>query len=135
MELPDGSFFLAIGGSGGSRIFGSIFQTLINLDLGLDISNAVEYGRLHHQLYPVFLEADNIYPPQLLDALRERGHNITGISNHALDLLSGNPALSQCLISTELPLLFKPLCTRTVGYSVSERDVTFQLLSLFASCE
>lgn len=77
IEHLDGSVFLAIGGSGGSQIFGSIFQTLINLDFGLDASNAVEFGRLHHQLYPPFLDADDVYPPELLDELRERGHNIT----------------------------------------------------------
>lgn len=78
IEHPDGSFFLAIGGSGGSRIFGAILQVLINLDLGLDISQAVEYGRLHDQLYPLDVDADDTYPPELIDALRGRGHNVTG---------------------------------------------------------
>jgi len=78
VEHPDGSFFVAIGGSGGSRIFGAVFQTLLNLDLGLDASQAVEFGRLHDQLYPLTLDADDVYPPDILAALRERGHNVTG---------------------------------------------------------
>ena len=84
IEHTDGSFFVAIGGSGGSRIFGAIFQTLLNLDLGLDVSQAVEFGRLHDQLYPLILDADSVYPPDILDALRNRGHNVTGAFKRAL---------------------------------------------------
>jgi gamma-glutamyltranspeptidase/glutathione hydrolase/leukotriene-C4 hydrolase len=78
IEHPDGSFFVAIGGAGGSRIFGAVFQTLINLDLGLDVSQAVESGRLHDQLFPLSVFADSVVPPDILDALRVRGHNVTG---------------------------------------------------------
>lgn len=80
IEHPDGSFYLAIGGSGGSRIFGTIFQVLLNLDLGLDVSEAIESGRLHDQLYPMILDAENIYDEDILRDLRRRGHNVTGCS-------------------------------------------------------
>ena len=78
LEHPDGSFYLSIGGSGGSRIFGAVFQTILNLDWGLNPSEAIEYGRLHDQLYPLYLDTDSTYPPELVDALRDRGHNVTG---------------------------------------------------------
>lgn len=77
MEHPDGSLYLVAGGSGGSRIFTGVFQTILNLDWGLDASQAVEYGRLHDQLYPTVVDIDEIYPPELLTQLIERGHNIT----------------------------------------------------------
>ncbi|KIM78895.1 hypothetical protein PILCRDRAFT_824014 [Piloderma croceum F 1598] len=77
MEHADGSLYLAAGGSGGSRIFGGIFQTVLNLDWGLDASQAVEFGRVHDQLYPTELEIDEIYPPELIKQLARRGHNIT----------------------------------------------------------
>ncbi|TFK74043.1 gamma-glutamyltranspeptidase [Pluteus cervinus] len=77
LENADGSFYVALGGSGGSRIFGSVFQTILNMDWGLDASQAVEFGRLHDQLYPSTLDADNVYPWDLLEGLRERGHNLT----------------------------------------------------------
>ncbi|KAA1471669.1 gamma-glutamyltranspeptidase [Dentipellis sp. KUC8613] len=77
MEHPDGSFYLAIGGSGGSMIFPAVFQTILNLDWGYDASNAVEYGRLHDQLYPLEVQADDIYPGEILADLEGRGHNIT----------------------------------------------------------
>jgi gamma-glutamyltranspeptidase/glutathione hydrolase/leukotriene-C4 hydrolase len=71
--------YLAAGGSGGSRIFASVAQTILNLDWGLDARQAVEYGRLHDQLYPTYLEIDEIYPPELITQLAERGHNVTGM--------------------------------------------------------
>lgn len=78
LEHSDGSFYLAVGGSGGVRIFGAMLQVLLNLDWGMNTSKAVEYGRLHDQLYPQILEAEAIYPREILDTLRDRGHNVTG---------------------------------------------------------
>ena len=73
MEHPDGSMYLAAGGSGGSRIFGGVDQTILNLDCGLDARQAVKYGRFDDQLYPTYLEIDEIYPPELITQLAERG--------------------------------------------------------------
>ena len=68
---------LAVGASGGSRIFPAVFQTLLNVEWGLDAREAVEFGRLHDQLFPQFVEADNVFPADLIEELRGRGHNIT----------------------------------------------------------
>jgi len=78
VEHADGAFYLAIGGSGGPRIIPSVFQVLLNLDWGFDIREAIEYGRLHNQLYPLEIDADDIYPKDILAELRRRGHNVTG---------------------------------------------------------
>jgi gamma-glutamyltranspeptidase/glutathione hydrolase/leukotriene-C4 hydrolase len=78
LENPDGTFYIAIGGSGGSRIFPSVFQVLLNIDRGMDLSQAIEYGRLHDQLYPLYLDADDVFPQGILRDLRRRGHNVTG---------------------------------------------------------
>ncbi|KAL1696251.1 gamma-glutamyltranspeptidase [Schizophyllum commune] len=77
MEYEDGSFYMAIGGAGGSRIFPSIFQVILNLEWGMDVSSAIEYGRLHDQLYPLNLDVDDTYPQDVIDGLKERGHNVT----------------------------------------------------------
>ncbi|KAI0374193.1 gamma-glutamyltranspeptidase [Pilatotrama ljubarskyi] len=77
MEHQDGSFYLAAGGSGGSRIFPAVFQVILNMDWGMDVSAAIEYGRVHDQLFPTMVDADDILPPALLEGLREKGHNIT----------------------------------------------------------
>lgn len=77
VENADGSLYASLGGSGGARIFGSILQVLLNLDWGLDASEAVEFSRLHDQLYPLVLDADEDYPSESLEFLRQLGHNVT----------------------------------------------------------
>lgn len=78
MEHEDGSFYLALGGSGGSRIFGAVLQTILGVDRwGLDVSQAIEFGRVHDQLYPMTVDVDNVYPEDGIKALRARGHNVT----------------------------------------------------------
>lgn len=81
LEYADGSFYLAIGASGGSQIFPAIFQTMLNLDWGMDASQAVEYGRVHDQLYPTQVEADDVLPAVVIDDLRVRGHDVKGALN------------------------------------------------------
>ncbi|EEB89189.1 hypothetical protein MPER_12738, partial [Moniliophthora perniciosa FA553] len=77
MENSDGSFHLAIGGSGGSIIFGAVFQVLINLNhWGMNIGGAIESGRVHDQLYPETTIVDNTYPEAMMQELRSRGHNL-----------------------------------------------------------
>lgn len=49
------SVWLALGGSGGSRIFGAVAQTLLNLDWGHDLSASIEAPRVHHQLLPSYV--------------------------------------------------------------------------------
>ncbi|TDL26123.1 hypothetical protein BD410DRAFT_784163 [Rickenella mellea] len=78
MEHPDGSFYLAIGGSGGSRIFGAIAQVILGIDnWGEDVSQAIEFGRVHDQLFPTYVDVDNVFPEYGIQALKERGHNVT----------------------------------------------------------
>ncbi|KAF7361903.1 hypothetical protein MVEN_00534900 [Mycena venus] len=77
IEYEDGSFAAALGGSGGSRIFGAVFQTLLNLDWGLDASQAVEFGRVHTQLLPEMVDVDEGYPEDILTGLLVRGHKLT----------------------------------------------------------
>lgn len=77
IENLDGSFYLSVGGSGGGRIFGAVLQVILNLDWGMDVSAAIENGRVHDQLYPLEVDADEIVPVAILNSLIERGHNIT----------------------------------------------------------
>ncbi|KAJ7901817.1 nucleophile aminohydrolase [Mycena olivaceomarginata] len=65
VEHEDGSLTV-VGGSGGGRIFGAIFQT-----------EAVEYWRVHTQLLPEIVDADEGYPAHILAGLLERGHQLS----------------------------------------------------------
>ncbi len=79
LEHEDGSFNVALGGSGGSRIFGAVLQVLLGIDVwGLDASAAIEFGRAHNQLYPALTDVDDTLPAEDIEALRIRGHNVTG---------------------------------------------------------
>jgi len=46
----------------------------------MDVGESVEFGRLHDQLYPAIVDVDSTYPGPLVDALQQRGHNVTGLS-------------------------------------------------------
>lgn len=79
VEHADGSFYLALGGSGGSKIFPAVAQVLLGIDeWGLDASVAVEWGRVHDQLYPLEVEVDSTIAEEVIQALKNRGHNVTG---------------------------------------------------------
>jgi gamma-glutamyltranspeptidase len=76
----DGTPFLILGGAGGSRIFGSVVQAILNVDWGMDISKAIEHARVHDQLFPWRVEVENTVEAGVVDTLREKGHNVTGAS-------------------------------------------------------
>ena len=61
IDDADGEFWLALGGSGGSRIFGAVAQVLLNLDWGYDLSHAIEEPRVHDQLLPAYVSCDRQY--------------------------------------------------------------------------
>ncbi|KAF8507469.1 gamma-glutamyltranspeptidase [Hysterangium stoloniferum] len=86
LEHEDGSFYLALGGSGGSKIFGSVAQVIMGADAILsstsgdewiDISKAVEAPRAHDQLYPLQVEMDSTFDLENVASLEARGHNVT----------------------------------------------------------
>ena len=74
--LKDGKPFLVTGSPGGSRIISAVLQVIVNvIDFHMPIDKAVTAPRLHHQWQPdeVFVEPG--FSPDVLDALRARGHN------------------------------------------------------------
>jgi gamma-glutamyltranspeptidase/glutathione hydrolase/leukotriene-C4 hydrolase len=78
VEHSSGALYLALGGSGGSRIFGAIAQTILNLDRGMDVSEAVEAPRVHDQLFPSLVSIESEFGHVGINGLKERGHNMTG---------------------------------------------------------
>lgn len=77
IDDENGDFYLALGGSGGSRIFGAVAQVILNLDWGYDLSHAIEEPRVHDQLLPEHVSVESGLREDLLDGLRQRGHNIS----------------------------------------------------------
>ena len=74
--LDHGKPWLAIGGAGGPRIISGVFETIVNLvDYKLNLQEALDAGRIHHQWLP-----DEIYwerggtNPDTRAALERMGH-------------------------------------------------------------
>ncbi|ORY06461.1 gamma-glutamyltranspeptidase [Basidiobolus meristosporus CBS 931.73] len=81
----NGDLELVLGASGGSRITTAVLQTLINaLDFDMNLADAVEYPRLHHQLYPNLAYYEAQYPQDIQRGLSERHHNVTLMPFHAV---------------------------------------------------
>ncbi|OCF59095.1 gamma-glutamyltransferase [Kwoniella mangroviensis CBS 10435] len=73
------SIYAIIGGSGGSRIFPSVAQVLLNLFSGMDISRSIEAYRVHNQIVPPLTTVEvgpEGSPRELIDDLKNRGQEI-----------------------------------------------------------
>ena len=78
--LKDGKPFLITGSPGGSRIITAVLQVIVDvIDFGMPINDAVSTPRLHHQWQPDEVYVEPGFAPDLLDALRRRGHNIVPV--------------------------------------------------------
>ncbi|GFQ94057.1 glutathione hydrolase 1 proenzyme, partial [Trichonephila clavata] len=73
----NGDVKLTLGGSGGLKITTCMAQTLIRtLWLNEDIKKAIDAPRFHHQLLPNVIEYEKLFPGDLLDDLKEKGHQL-----------------------------------------------------------
>nr|CAG8449363.1 2168_t:CDS:10 [Entrophospora candida] len=73
----DGEFEMAIGGSGGTRILSSVLQVILNYyEFDMNILEAIESPRIHHQLLPNEVSMEYGYPNFLIPELLQRGHEI-----------------------------------------------------------
>jgi gamma-glutamyltranspeptidase/glutathione hydrolase len=89
---PDGSLKMVTGTPGGSSIITTVFQTISNvLDYGMNVVQAVNAPRVHHQHLPdqIFYERAGLEPATTL-ALRGLGHTLmerSGVSGDAQMIL------------------------------------------------
>ena len=78
MLLRDGEVKMVLGTPGGSTIFTSVFQTIVNiLDFGMSPDDAVGATRFHHQLLPpdlVTYSPSRPLPQETISALGDRGY-------------------------------------------------------------
>jgi gamma-glutamyltranspeptidase/glutathione hydrolase len=73
----DGKLFLVLGSPGGPRIISSVLQTLLNVvDFGMNVQEAVDAPRIHHQWLPdtLYLEGRG-FSAATFASLRAMGHN------------------------------------------------------------
>jgi gamma-glutamyltranspeptidase/glutathione hydrolase len=76
--LKDGKLFLVLGSPGGPRIISTVANILMGVvDYGLDIKQAVNAPRFHHQWEPdqIYIESTGL-SPDTIKLLEARGHKI-----------------------------------------------------------
>jgi gamma-glutamyltranspeptidase/glutathione hydrolase len=67
--------YLVVGAPGGSRIPTGVAQVMLNvIDFGMDIQQAVDQPRLHHQWMPDKLVLEGGFSPDTIALLRQMGH-------------------------------------------------------------
>jgi gamma-glutamyltranspeptidase/glutathione hydrolase len=83
--LKDGKLFMVIGAPGGGRIITGVTQALLNvIDFGMNMQEAIDAPRFHHQWQPDQLQMEKGFSPDTMALLRAKGHTIAPISNVAV---------------------------------------------------
>lgn len=81
----DGQTVLAVGAPGGPRIISGVFQALYRVLVnGLDVDQAVQMPRVHHQYRPhrLFVDRDR-FSPETIKGLKDKGHQVEQVRNIA----------------------------------------------------
>lgn len=83
--LRDEKPYLVLGAPGGSRIINGVLQVLLNvLDFGMNVQEAIDRPRFHHQWRPDKLYLEKGFSPDTVALLEQRGHTIEPIGGVAL---------------------------------------------------
>ncbi len=87
---PDGTTELVTGTPGGATIITTVFQILSNhVDFGLPVQASVNAPRFHHQNLPdrIHYEPEGL-PPEVVESLRSRGHELRERGGYSGDVES-----------------------------------------------
>ncbi len=77
MVFADGEPWFATGSPGGSRIITVVLQMIVNvIDHGMNIAEAANAPRMHHQWYPDILMLEPGFSPDTIRILQLRGHDV-----------------------------------------------------------
>lgn len=73
----DGKTWLVTGSPGGSRIITTVLQMVVNsVDFGMNVAEATNARRFHHQWLPDQLRVEKGFSPDTLKLLGEKGQNV-----------------------------------------------------------
>lgn len=77
LVFKDGKPLLATGSPGGSRIITAVLQPILNIiDYDMNLADAVNAPRLHHQWFPDSVFVERGFSPDTLALLRAMGHTL-----------------------------------------------------------
>jgi len=75
--LKDGKPFLVLGSPGGSTIITAVLQVILNvIDFGMNVQDAVDFPRIHHQWKPDRLDIESGVSPDTVSLLKRMGYQI-----------------------------------------------------------
>jgi gamma-glutamyltranspeptidase/glutathione hydrolase len=75
--LKDGKPVLALGSPGGPTIINTVLEVIINtIDFKMNVQDAVNWPRFHHQWMPDELRMEPGYSPDTVALLTARGYNL-----------------------------------------------------------
>jgi gamma-glutamyltranspeptidase/glutathione hydrolase len=78
----DGKVFMVLGAPGGSRIINGVLQVILNVvDFHMNVQDAVDWPRFHHQWMPDQLYLERGISPDTVAVLRGMGHKIAPYEN------------------------------------------------------
>jgi len=76
-----GKPYLALGSPGGPTIINTVLETLVNvLDFHMNVQDAVNWPRFHHQWLPDVLKMERGYSPDTVALLEKRGYRIERVN-------------------------------------------------------
>lgn len=80
--LKDGKPLLVLGSPGGGKIITSVFQTVVNvIDFGMNLKNAVDAPRMHHQWYPDVIQVEyGLMNSETYNLVSGLGHKIKDVN-------------------------------------------------------
>ena len=75
--VRNGKTVLVLGSPGGARIMTTVANVLMGvLDYGMNIQEAVNAPRFHHQWMPDMVNVEKLFSPDTMNALRQMGYNV-----------------------------------------------------------
>jgi gamma-glutamyltranspeptidase/glutathione hydrolase len=75
--MRDGKPFAVLGSPGGPTIINTVLEVAINMiDWNMNVQDAVNWPRFHHQWLPDELRMENGYSPDTIDLLTKRGYMV-----------------------------------------------------------
>jgi len=73
----DGKLYMVLGSPGGPTIINTVLEVILNvIDFGMNMQQAVDQTRIHHQWMPDSLSVENTASPDTIELLKQRGHTV-----------------------------------------------------------
>lgn len=73
----EGKVYLVVGSPGGPTIINAVLQVILNvLDFNMNVQEAVDHTRIHHQWMPDTLSIEKTASPDTIEMLKQRGYQI-----------------------------------------------------------